>query len=393
MKQGGPEPQRLISLDVFRGITIAMMILVNNPGSWAHIHPPLRHAKWHGWTPTDLVFPFFLFIVGVSIALSFSRREKEGATRRDLVQKILTRTFLIFACGLFLNWYPFGLPLSAEAVASFSLESIQESLAKLRIMGVLQRIALCYLAVGLIVTLVQRTRTRILCVVFCLFFYEILMRFPLVSGWGAGSFALEDNLVRWLDLRLLGETHLWRGAGIPFDPEGILSTLPAIVTTLAGFFTGEFLRRDEGEAANQVRPLLVWGLLIAGSGLLLGLLEPINKQLWSSSYMFLTAGLAMVSLAGAIWAIDIRGWCSWVKPAVVFGSNPLVVFVGSGLLARTLGLLRTGEGISIQRWLYSNVFQPAAGDANGSLLQAFAHILLWFGVLWWLHRQRIFVKI
>ena len=393
MIQDDRKLRRLISLDVFRGLTIALMILVNNPGSWAHIHPPLRHAEWHGCTPTDLVFPFFLFIVGVAMALSFARRREEGATRSDLVRKILMRSVLIFACGLFLNGFPFGLPLNAQAAAKFSMDSVGEHFANLRIMGVLQRIALCYLAVGLIVALIRQTRVRILWGILCLVLYELLMRVPLVSGWGAGSFALENNLVRWLDLRLLGEAHLWHGAGIPFDPEGLISTLPAVATTLAGFFTGELLRQKNRHSGTPIPALLAWGTVAAGSGLLLSLFEPLNKQLWSSSYMFLTAGLAMVFLAGAIWVIDVRGWGSWAKPAVVFGSNPLVVFVGSGILARTLGLIRTGEGISVQRWLYTQVFQPVAGDVNGSLLQAIAHILLWLGVLWWLYRRRIFVKI
>jgi len=386
-------PRRLISLDVFRGLTIALMILVNNPGSWAHIHPPLRHARWHGWTPTDLVFPFFLFIVGVAMALSFARRQEQGATRGHMVRKILIRSALIFACGLFLNAYPFGLPLNAEALGNFSLQSVSEHFANLRVMGVLQRIALCYLAVGLAVTLIPRTQTLVMAGAACIILYELLMRIPLVSGWGGGSFALQDNLVRWLDLRLLGEAHLWCGAGIPFDPEGLLSTLPAIVTTLAGFLTGEFLRRGQGSSGARIAPLLVAGLATAGFGLVLSLLEPINKQLWSSSYMFLTAGLAMACLAGTIWMIDVQGWRSWAKPAIVFGSNPLVVFVGSGILARTLGLLRVGEGLSVQRWLFTRVFQPVGGDVNGSLFHAMAHILFWLGILWWMHRRRLFLKI
>jgi predicted acyltransferase len=386
-------PQRLIALDVFRGLTIALMILVNNPGSWAHIHPPLRHARWHGWTPTDLVFPFFLFIVGVAMALSFARRQEQGAARGDLVRKILIRAALIFACGLLLNAYPFGLPLSAEAAANFSMESVAEHFENLRVMGVLQRIALCYLAVGMLVTLLSGFRSRLAIGIFCIILYEVLMRVPLVSGWGASSFALEDNLVRWLDLRLLGEDRLWQGAGLPFDPEGLLSTLPAIATTLLGFFTGEFLRRGSNSATHRIRPLFLCGAGVAALGLALGLLEPINKQLWSSSYMFLTGGLAMACLSIAIWAIDVRGWRAWSRPAVVFGSNPLVVFVGSGLLARTLGQMHTGEGISVQRWLYTRIFQPLAGDVNGSLLHAIVHILFWLGVLWILYRRKIFVKL
>lgn len=387
---------RLLSLDAFRGGTIALMILVNHPGSWAHIHPPLRHARWHGWTPTDLVFPFFLFIVGAAMALSFERRREQGAERSDLVRKILWRSLWIFACGLLLNAYPFGLPLSSEAAANFTLESVGEHFANLRILGVLQRIAFCYLAAGLAVVGLSSPRRLAAFAAGCLVLYELAMRLPLVSGWGAGSFALENNLVRWLDLRLLGENHLWKGAGLPFDPEGFLSTLPAIATTVSGWFAGRFVR-DRRPERGPVARLAAAGALAAGLGLLLGRWEPVNKQLWSSSYTLLTSGLAAVALAACWGLVDGRGWRRGAFPAIVFGSNPLVVFVGSGLLARTLALVRIGSGdggtTSVQRWLYLNLFQPAAGDLNGSLLHAVAHVLFWLAITGWLYRRRLFLKI
>ena len=391
-----PAPlERLLSLDTFRGLTIALMILVNNPGSWAHIHPPLRHAKWHGWTPTDLVFPFFLFIVGAAMALSFGRRRDQGAERSDLVRKVLWRSLWIFACGLLLNAYPFGLPLNAAAAADFSLESVAEHFENLRILGVLQRIALCYLAAGLAVATFSTRRHLIAFTAVCLVVYEMAMRLPLVSGWGAGSFALENNLVRWLDLQLLGANHLWNGAGVPFDPEGFLSTLPAIATTVSGYFAGCFVRDRKPESGPAAR-LAAAGALAAAAGLLLGLWEPVNKQLWSSSYMILTSGLATVSLALCWYLVDGRRWRRWAVPAIVFGSNPLVVFVGSGLLARTLGLLRvpdTDGSVSVQRWLYTHAFEPAAGEVNGSLAHAIAHVLLWLAITGWLYRRRLFLKI
>ncbi|MCK9995037.1 MAG: DUF5009 domain-containing protein, partial [Candidatus Krumholzibacteria bacterium] len=200
-----PRHERLVSLDVFRGLTVALMILVNNPGSWTHIHPPLRHAAWNGLTPADLVFPFFLFIVGVAISLSFARRLDDGATRGDLVRKIVSRSVIIFALGLFLNGFPF---------------MTLESLTGLRIPGVLQRIALCYLLAGLAVVLTGRTRNRALVTVGWLVMYELLMRLPLVRGWGAGSFELQNNFARWVDLHLLGVAHIYKVGDVPFDPEG-----------------------------------------------------------------------------------------------------------------------------------------------------------------------------
>ena len=373
---------RLISLDVFRGLTVALMILVNNPGSWSHIYPPLRHAQWHGWTPTDLVFPFFLFIVGVAISLSFARRLEGGAGPWHLGRKVLYRAVIIFLLGLFLNGFPFT--------------GGSDQWLTLRIWGVLQRIAVCYFLVGLTVILVNGRWGRVLVAVLLLVVYEAGMRLGLVDGWGAGSFALEDNFTRWLDLRLWGEAHLYAGAGLPFDPEGLWSTLPATVTTFTGFFTGEFLR-GKRDLVGKLGRLAAVGAALAVAGQTLHLVEPVNKQLWTVSYVTLTSGLALVVLAGSSWAIDIRGWSKWTKPAVVFGSNALVVFVGSGILARVLLMAKVtgqeGKVISLKYWLYSQVFSPWAGPTNGSLLFALSFIMLWLGILWLLYARRIFVKI
>ena len=290
---------------MFRGLTVALMILVNNPGSWAHIHPSLRHAVWHGLTPADLVFPFFLFIVGVAISLSFTRRTTAGATRTDLIRKILTRSAIIFACGLFLNGFPFGVPLNATMAAEFSWADIPDSLANLRISGVLQRIALCYLLAGLTIVLARSNRNRALVGVGFLVAYELVMRLPLAAGWGAGSFEPADNFVRLVDLRLLGEAHLNRTGGIAFDPEGLVSTLPAVVTTLAGYFAGQVLAAEKG-LGEKLRSLARWGAVWSAIGLAVCNLEPINKQLWTVSYVLLTGGLAMLALAAASWRRRLR---------------------------------------------------------------------------------------
>ena len=379
--------QRLLALDAFRGLTVALMILVNNPGSWAHIHPPLRHAQWHGLTPTDLVFPFFLFIVGVAVSLGFSSHIEKGASAKDLVKKIILRTVIIFGLGLFLNGFPFGL---------LGSKTLMETLATLRIWGVLQRIAVCYLMVGMTVVLITSLRGRLLAMAGWLLFYEILMRWPLVTGWGAGSFALDDNFVRLMDLKTLGEAHLYHVRNVAFDPEGLLSTLPAAATTMLGFFTGEFLRRPL-ELNARLGRLAAAGVLLAGMGLSLALVEPLNKQLWTISYMVLTGGLAVLGLAFCIWLIDVRGWKKGTGPAVIFGRNPLVVFVGSGVVARLLYLIKIpssgGGRMSLKSVLYQNIFEPLAGSLNGSLLFALTFVGLWLALLWWMDRKGIHIKV
>ena len=355
------------------------MILVNSPGSWAHIHPPLRHAEWHGLTPTDLVFPFFLFIVGVAISLSFARRLDDGATSSDLVGKIVSRSLIIFAVGPFLNGFPFNIPLE-----------------ELRIPGVLQRIALCYLLAGLAVVLTKRNRNRALVTAGFLVMYELMMRLPLVQDWGAGSFEIQDNFVLWTDLQLLGEAHIYQEGGVVFDPEGLVSTLTAAATTMVGFFVGEYIRGPLS-LALKLRRLALVGAGLAAIGLLTCQLEPVNKKLWTVSYVLLTGGLAMFALAFSSWMIDVRKWRAGTLPAVVFGSNPLVAFVGSGLLVRVLLQVRTtdaqGQAVSLSRAMYEGFFVPLAGPLNGSLLYAVTTVIFWLGILWILHWRKLFIKI
>jgi predicted acyltransferase len=226
--------------------------------------------------------------------------------------------------------------------------------------------------------------------------YELLMRLPLAAGWGAGSFDLPDNFVRWADLHLLGEAHLYKVGDVAFDPEGLVSTLPAAATTMAGFFAGEFIRGPL-PLTTKLHRLGLAGAGLTAAGLLACPLEPVNKQLWTGSYVLLTGGLAMITLAISSWMIDERKWRAGTLPAVVFGSNPLVAFVGSGILARTLILVQTvdaqGQSISVKRWMYEEIFAPVAGPVNGSLLYAVANVIFWLGILWILHRRKLFIKI
>lgn len=387
---------RMISLDVFRGLTVGLMILVNNPGSWSHVYGPLRHADWHGWTPTDLVFPFFLFIVGVAMALSFSKRIEAGADLTDLKKKVWSRGFIIIGLGLFLNGFPFNIPVNPQMVADFEFMDVFKSFLTLRYWGVLQRIGLSYLLGGLIILYFPSNRSRVLAVASLIIIYEALMRVPLVEGWGAGSFALPDNFVRYLDLVLFGEAHLYGGTGIPFDPEGLLSTLPAVMTLMSGFWLGEYLRQPIDHQV-KLSNLSVIGIILFFVGSMLGLIEPINKQLWTVSYVVTMDGLAIMMIVLSSYLIDVKKMDFWTKPAIVFGSNALVVFAGSGIIGRLMYMMTVtnaqGEVVSVKQALYTGFFVPLAGDLNGSLFFALSNIAVWLAILWYLYVKQIFVKV
>ncbi|MFT5315566.1 MAG: putative acyltransferase [Candidatus Krumholzibacteriia bacterium] len=367
--------QRLISLDVFRGLTVAFMILVNNPGSWGHIYAPLRHAEWHGWTPTDLVFPFFLFAVGVAISLSFAKCREVGMPTQALVRKIAVRSIVIFGLGLILNAFPY------------------QDLTNVRIWGVLQRIAVSYLVAGLTVALVARTAGRVVVLIGLLLAYEFLMRWPLVSEWGNGSFAIADNFARWVDLQWPGPSRLTFEGFLPFEPEGLVPSLSAAVVCLFGFFAGEGLRKTEA-LENRLVKLVALGAALAVLGLLLSSIEPINKKLWTSSYTFLMSGLAALVLAGCAWLMDARGWVKGFKPFVAFGSNALLAFVGTGFAARVIVLVKWPDSsLSVKSMIYHNGLVPRFGELNGSLVFALGTVLIWWFLLWLLHKRQIFIKI
>jgi predicted acyltransferase len=369
----GASAGRLASLDVFRGITIAGMILVNNPGSWEAIRPPLAHAEWHGWTPTDLVFPFFLFIVGVSITLALSRRAESAGPRRALYLKIARRAAVIFALGLVLAGFPFY------------------DLSTIRVPGVLQRIAVCYL-VASVVFLNTRWRAQGLIAAALLVVYWALMVLTPVPGYGAGDLSVEGNLAAYLDRALLGR-HTWKPL---YDPEGILSTLPAVATTLLGVLAGHWLRARRAET-EKVAGLFVAGAFAVVAGWAWGHWFPVNKALWTSSYVLLTAGLALQLLAVCFWLVDIKGYRRWAKPFLVFGTNALAVYFLAELFARAVSLVtfaRAGGGrIDLQTLVYEKLFASWAAPVNASLMYAVCVVLLWLGVAAVLYRKRIFIKV
>ncbi|HEV2146543.1 MAG TPA: heparan-alpha-glucosaminide N-acetyltransferase domain-containing protein [Longimicrobiaceae bacterium] len=371
-------PSRLVSLDVFRGITIAGMLLVNNPGTWAHVYDPLEHAKWHGWTPTDLIFPFFLFIVGVAMTFSFAAQREKGATRGAMLGKVAKRSAVLVLLGLVLAAFPF-----------YGLDP-----GTLRIPGVLQRIGVAFLLASAVV-LFAGPRAQAAVAALLLLGYWAAMRWVPVPGHGAGSLEPDSNLAAYVDRAVLGTAHLWKSSKT-WDPEGLLSTLPAVATVLLGVLAGRWLRSERSPAEKAV-----WMFLAGNAGLLLGLAWheafPINKNLWTSSYVVFTAGMALHFLAACYWLVDVQGWRRWAFPFVLFGMNAIAAFFLSGIMARVLTLVKwagpAGDPVTLKGWLYETLFASWLAPLNASLAFAVCFVLFWLGVMWMFYRRRIFIKV
>jgi predicted acyltransferase len=374
-QQASPARQRLVSLDVFRGMTVAAMLLVNDPGTWSAVYPPLEHAAWNGWTPTDLVFPFFLFIMGVALEFSLASRRNAAAsvtTSRPLMRHVIYRTLIIFALGVFLHLAPF-----------FHFRTM-------RILGVLQRIALCYFFAALL-TLKTGLRTRIAVVAALLLGYWALMTLVPVPGYGAGHLDPEGNLAAYID-RALMSGHLWKPR---WDPEGWLSTLPAIATALLGGFAGKWLS-SSATASKKILGLVLGGVAGLAVGKLWNLWFPINKNLWTSSYTVFTAGFACLLLALCYWLIEVRGWRRWGLPFQVFGANAIFSFVLSIVLAKLGYIVKFTAGgaqTTLQGYIYQHVFAPLASPQMSSLLFAIAFVIVCWLPAAVLYRKKIFLKV
>ena len=366
-------PGRLHSLDVFRGLTVAAMLLVNNPGSWSHVYDPLEHAPWHGWTPTDLIFPFFLFIVGVAMAFSFAAQRAKGASDGRIFARAAKRSAILVLLGLLLAAFPY-----------YDLD-----LAHLRLPGVLQRIGLAFLLASAIV-LFAGLRTQVAVTALLLLGYWAAMTLIPVPGFGAGDLSKEGNLAAYVDRAVLGTDHLWAAAKT-WDPEGLLSTLPAVATVLLGVFAGRWMRR-EGDVKRRLAALAAAGV----AGIVLGLawneLFPINKNLWTSSYVVFTAGMALVALAACSWAVDVRGWRRWAHPFTIFGINAIAAFFLSGVMARLLNLVKVG-GQPLKAWIHQRAFAPWLAPTDASLAFAVAFVLFWMGVMELFWRRKLFFKV
>ncbi|MEO6000982.1 MAG: heparan-alpha-glucosaminide N-acetyltransferase domain-containing protein [Chitinophagaceae bacterium] len=381
--------QRFYSLDVFRGATVALMILVNNPGNWSHIYLPLEHAAWHGCTPTDLVFPFFLFAVGNAMSFVMPRLEAGGTIA--FLKKIMIRSLLIFGIGLLLNWSPF--------VNWQGNQLTFKSFGNVRIFGVLQRIALCYFFASLIIYFFKSRGAFIASVailigywIVCLFVGNPIEPYSLEGFWGTP-----------VDRSLLGDNHIYKGEGVAFDPEGLISTIPAITQVVFGYLIGQYIQQ-KGKIFEMVSNLFVAGAVFIFAGLCWDMIFPMNKKIWSSSFVIYSTGVAITILAVMIHILEFRKYKGFpTRFFDVFGRNPLFIFVLSGLLPRLLALIRIPDHIDNNRktiyltpfgWFYEYICKPVSNNLNnGSLFYAVCMISFYWLIGYWLDKKKIFIKV
>jgi len=363
---------RLVSLDILRGMTVTFMIIVNSPGSWDHVYPILRHSSWNGCTPTDLVFPFFLFLVGVS--MWYSMKNYGNELNGGSVWRILRRTVTIFILGLFLAIFP-----------HFKMDY-----STLRIMGVLQRIALAYLLSSIICLSIKRDYLWIVIAVILLLYWALLAIFG-----GSDPFSLSGNLVRRIDLAVLGKNHLYTGFGIPFDPEGLLSTLPAAVTVMTGYYIGEIVGKGPTSGPTVLKLIFI-GAAATGLGLLWSMVFPVNKPLWTSSYVLYTAGIAIGALAVVYLIADVLKFRVWGAFFSVFGTNALFSYFLAGVWTKMLLFVKVPVGtvtMNLYEWFYEKVCVHIAGNLNGSLMFALVQMLIIWSVALILYRKKIMIRL
>lgn len=368
------QSSRLISLDVFRGITIAGMILVNNPGTWSSIYPALRHADWHGWTPTDFIFPFFLFIVGVAMTLSFKKRLERGDDRNKLFIHVIKRSAIIFALGLFLHLFPY-----------FNFSTV-------RIPGVLQRIAVVYFIAGTFY-LYTSFRVQLIVSIAILILYWLAMTMIPVPDYGPGNLSPEGNLAAYIDNSLL-KGHLWKAN---WDPEGILSTFPAVVTTMIGIFTGLWLQNSK-DKFETTSGMFVAGYILIVLGVIWDMWFPINKYIWTSSYVLVMGGMALTFLAFCYYVNEIKNIRWWTQPFLVFGMNAIASFFLSSLVAKTMNIIKvattSGDKVTLKAFIFKNYFEPFFSQTiNASLAYAICYVIFWYLIMLILYKKKIFIKV
>jgi predicted acyltransferase len=413
--------QRYYSLDVFRGATVCLMILVNNPGSWGHIYPPLAHAPWHGLTPTDLVFPFFLFAVGN--ALSFVMPKFKAAGNAVFWKKIIKRTLLIFLIGLFLNWWPFSKWEGGEIVFRSWVDAKNPDNG-VRILGVLQRIAICYFFASVIIYYLKLRGAFVTGLILLLLYWVICF-----IGNPSDPYSITGWYGNTIDKAVLHLAHMYKGEGVPFDPEGLLSTIPAITQVIMGFMVGDYIQKKarpparagtdgddqalnisegktvgRGKSFEMLSNLFVAGIVLLLTGFCWDMVFPINKKIWTSSYVIYTTGLAIITIAIMIYLIEFKNYKGWpTKFFDVFGKNALFVFALSAFLPKVLALIRIENGLNEKgimtyynpwNWLYQKVLVNIPGDPRiGSLLYALCVITFMWAICYWMDKKKIYVRV
>lgn len=381
--------ERYYSLDVFRGATVALMIMVNNPGSWDHIFAPLEHAPWNGCTPTDLVFPFFLFAVGN--AMSFVMPGFMQAGNRVFLKKVIKRAVLIFLIGLFLNWSPF--------IKWDNDQLIFKVWERVRILGVLQRIAICYLLAALIIYYGKTRGAFVISIVLLMGYWLLCIAF----GHPPDVYSMEGYFGVGMDKAILGESHMYHGEGVAFDPEGISSNITAIVQVIFGYFVGQYIQL-KGKNYEMLSNLFVIAGVLLFAGYCWDMLFPINKKIWTSSYVLYTTGMAVFILSILIFLLEFKNAKgAWSRFFDVFGKNPLFIFVLSGLLPRLLGLIRINNGLNADGaisytspfgWFYDHICKPMFSNLNtGSLFYALCMIAFYWLIVYVLDKRKIYIKV
>ncbi|WP_421945711.1 acyltransferase family protein [Pedobacter sp.] len=375
--------QRLLSLDFFRGLTVAAMILVNNPGSWGHIYAPLEHAEWNGCTPTDLIFPFFLWIVGVSIAFAMSSSKADPSTHKKTIVKAIKRGLILYFLGFFL------------AIFGKLINDPANALQTVRLLGVLQRIGIVFIISSIIFLKVSEKNIFKTLIVILAVYWALMTLVP-VPGVGYANMEKETNLAAWIDRGVLTEAHTWASSKT-WDPEGVLSTLPAVGTCLFGILVGIWMRRKDVDNPTKVAWLFSAGIFAVVLGLLLDLQFPINKSLWTSSFVLYTGGLASVALALCYWIIDVQGYKKFTTPFVVYGVNAITVFFLAGLMPRVLNMIQvtkpdgTKTGILVR--FYETCYTPYFSPINASLVWAITYVLGFYVLLYIMYKKNIIIKV
>ncbi len=373
--------QRFLSLDVFRGMTICFMIIVNTPGSGASPFSPLEHAGWHGFTPTDLVFPSFLFAVGN--AMSFSLSKYRQVSDAAFLGKVIKRTLLIFVIGYLMYWFPF-----------FRLNEgghiIGAPIGDTRIMGVLQRIALSYFFASLLIHYLTPKKVIITSILLLVSYWVIL----LIFGDQNQPYSMLGNAGIYLDKSLMGPNHMYHGEGVAFDPEGWLSTMTSIVNVVIGYFAGKFIQ-EKGKGYETISKLMLTGALLIFIALWWNMIFPINKKLWSSPFVLLTTGIDLLLISALVYILEIKNQNNqkWTNFFLVFGKNPLFIYILSEVLITILFMIRVTPGQNVVGWINTTVFQAVAPGALGSFLFAIIYMLLCWSVGWWLNRRRIYIRV